>query len=135
MSKDKKAAILLAAEHKFEEKGFRKTTIAQIAKEANVSVMTLYSCFKSKEELFKAVRRPELREFNPASDQKKQRILSSAVKQFSQKGFSSVTMDDVALSCGLSKTVIYQYFESKEALFAAVFTQSDFFHQMSRGAV
>lgn len=124
---DKKSAILRAAERKFEEKGFRKTTIAEIAKEADVSVRTLYAYFPNKEGLFQAVRRPELREFDPASDRKKQRVLRAAVKQFSQKGFSAVTMDDVALSSGFSKTVIYQYFENKEALFAAVFSQTAFF--------
>lgn len=45
-------------------------------------------------------------------------ILEAAVKVFSETGFSGTTMDAIAAQSGLSKPTLYQYFESKEQLFA-----------------
>jgi AcrR family transcriptional regulator len=44
-------AILDAAEHLFEERGFEQVTVAQIADAANVSVKTVFVYFRSKEDL------------------------------------------------------------------------------------
>lgn len=51
---------------------------------------------------------------------RERRILDAALKVFSETGYSGATMDAVALEAGLSKPTLYQYFESKEALFSAM---------------
>ena len=48
------------------------------------------------------------------------RILQAALTVFARMGFSGTTMDAVAAEAGLSKPTLYQYFDSKEALFAAM---------------
>lgn len=47
-------------------------------------------------------------------------FLKAALKVFSQAGYSGATMDAVAAEAGLSKPTLYQYFDSKEALFSAM---------------
>lgn len=48
------------------------------------------------------------------------RILSAAMTVFSVNGYNGTTMDDIALKAGLSKPTLYQYFPSKDLLFAAM---------------
>lgn len=48
------------------------------------------------------------------------RILEAAIKVFAEAGYSGASMDVVAAEAGLSKPTLYQYFESKEALFSAM---------------
>lgn len=45
-------------------------------------------------------------------------ILDAALKIFAACGYSGTTMDAVAEAAGLTKPTLYQYFPSKEALFA-----------------
>lgn len=52
--------------------------------------------------------------------EREQRVLRAALKVFSETGYSGATMDAVAIEAGLSKPTLYQYFESKEALFSAM---------------
>lgn len=48
------------------------------------------------------------------------RILAAAMQVFAQSGYSGASMDAVAQASGLSKPTVYQYFDSKEQLFAAM---------------
>ncbi len=48
------------------------------------------------------------------------RILDAALRVFSHTGYSAATMDEIAAKSGLSKPTLYQYFESKYALFTAM---------------
>jgi AcrR family transcriptional regulator len=41
------------------------------------------------------------------------KILSVAVESFSQYGFKTITMDDIARKAGISKKTLYQHFSSK----------------------
>jgi len=52
--------------------------------------------------------------------ERERRILEAALKVFSEMGYSGANMDAVALEAGLSKPTLYQYFQSKEALFSAM---------------
>lgn len=52
--------------------------------------------------------------------EREQRILEAALKVFAETGYSGATMDAVAIEAGLSKPTLYQYFQSKEALFSAM---------------
>lgn len=45
-------------------------------------------------------------------------FLDAALRCFSANGYSGTTMDQVAEAAGLTKPTLYQYFPSKEALFA-----------------
>jgi TetR/AcrR family transcriptional repressor of mexJK operon len=51
------------------------------------------------------------------------RILDAALKVFSANGYSGASMDQVAVEAGLSKPTLYQYFDSKEQLFASMMLQ------------
>ena len=50
----------------------------------------------------------------------KDRILHKANELFFRYGVRSITMDEIAAQCGISKKTIYQFFEDKDALVAAV---------------
>jgi AcrR family transcriptional regulator len=49
------------------------------------------------------------------------RILERAAQLFFGEGPARVTMDDVALACGMSKKTLYAHFKGKEELLSAVF--------------
>lgn len=51
------------------------------------------------------------------------RILAAALKVFSASGYAGASMDAVAAEAGLSKPTLYQYFDSKEQLFATMMLQ------------
>ncbi|MDZ7844403.1 MAG: TetR family transcriptional regulator [Anaerolineales bacterium] len=61
-----------------------------------------------------------VQEFEGASDlleTKRNTILQAARKIFPEKGYAASTLADIADEAGLSSAAIYQYFDSKEALF------------------
>ncbi|MGJ5641723.1 TetR/AcrR family transcriptional regulator [Formosa sp. S-31] len=49
----------------------------------------------------------------------KDKIIEKSTELFSNLGFKSVTMDDIAQEMGISKKTIYQYFETKTKLVEA----------------
>lgn len=127
MTKEKKTIIFEAAKKEFSQKGYKKTSIASIAATAGVSVGTLYTYFDNKASLFEAIKQPELKHYNPEDAEKKSAIVKIALKHFGENGYDSTTMEAVADSCGFSKAVLYHFFQSKEALFAAIFDEPQFF--------
>jgi AcrR family transcriptional regulator len=50
------------------------------------------------------------------------RILESAHRVFSEKGYREATMDEIAKGVGLSKPALYRYYQGKEELFREIFT-------------
>jgi AcrR family transcriptional regulator len=48
------------------------------------------------------------------------RILQSAHKLFRRKGYARISMDEIASAARVTKRSLYQHFESKDALLAAV---------------
>lgn len=46
----------------------------------------------------------------------KQRIYETAFRLFAQDGYSRITVDRIARSCGIGKATLYQYVSSKEQL-------------------
>ncbi len=52
--------------------------------------------------------------------EKRQRALDAALTVFSENGYAAATMDAIAAAAGLTKPTLYQYFDSKEALFQAM---------------
>lgn len=56
----------------------------------------------------------------PASD-KKDRILDAARRLLVERGFQDILLDDVAREAGVAKGTLFLYYDSKDALVAAVF--------------
>lgn len=56
------------------------------------------------------------------TDKVKKRIIDSASRLFFERGFSRVSMDQIASGLGISKKTLYQRFPSKEALLYQVVT-------------
>jgi AcrR family transcriptional regulator len=52
----------------------------------------------------------------------KKRIIHAASEVFKEKGYYRSTMDDIANRLGISKGAIYQYFDSKKSLLAALYS-------------
>jgi len=53
-------------------------------------------------------------------DQRIQSILEGAKKVFFSKGYLKATMDEIALEAEISKPTIYQYFKTKDDLYASL---------------
>jgi len=54
------------------------------------------------------------------SEERIQQIIEAALAFFAREGFAHARMDDIAKTTGLSKGAIYLYFESKDAIIAAI---------------
>src|SRR5512146_899810 len=54
------------------------------------------------------------------SEETRTKILDSAIKLFSTRGFSAASVDDICEEAGISKGAFYHHFESKQALFLAL---------------
>jgi len=50
--------------------------------------------------------------------QRRKQILNASLKLFDEKGFKDTTMQDIADVAGISKGLIYRYFQSKEDVLA-----------------
>ncbi len=57
--------------------------------------------------------------FNRLGDKKKTLVLSTSVKEFSEKGFNSANINTIAENAGISIGAMYKYFENKRALYLA----------------
>lgn len=51
-------------------------------------------------------------------------MLEVAAVEFGRKGFDATSMDDIAAACGVTKPMLYNYFKSKEGLYAAMINQA-----------
>ncbi len=50
----------------------------------------------------------------------REKILTAAAKEFSSKGLAGARVDEIAAVSGANKSLLYQYYGSKDGLFAAV---------------
>ena len=50
-------------------------------------------------------------------EQRREQLLEVAAALFSERGYRSTTMDDVAEAAGVTKPLLYQHFNSKKALY------------------
>ncbi|MFL0251316.1 TetR/AcrR family transcriptional regulator [Clostridium neuense] len=53
----------------------------------------------------------------------KRSIFESALKIFSNSGYSEATMDDIAINAGVAKGTLYYHFKSKEEIFKYVISE------------
>ena len=54
------------------------------------------------------------KQFKELRDASRQKILDASLELFGTKGYESTTISDIVKSAGISKGLIYHYFESKE---------------------
>jgi AcrR family transcriptional regulator len=57
-------------------------------------------------------------------EEKTELILNAAVKTFSEKGYGSTKIADIAKEAGISHGLVYQYFTSKEEIFIILIKRS-----------
>ena len=55
-------------------------------------------------------------QFEEIREEKKRLILDTALKLFADKGYHSTSISIIAMEAGISKGLLYNYFESKESL-------------------
>lgn len=60
----------------------------------------------------------------PRKDQRREAILAVASEVFAEEGFQAASMSGIAARLGGSKGTLYNYFDSKEALFEAYIRES-----------
>lgn len=63
--------------------------------------------------------RPAPRRKLPRAERERQ-MLDIAARMFGRRGFHAASMDEIARECGVTKPMLYAYFQSKEGLFLAV---------------
>lgn len=63
---------------------------------------------------------PITKAISPKQDQKRHRVLDTALEVFAQYGFRRTTMSDIASAAGISRPALYLMFENKEDLFRGV---------------
>src|SRR5512138_1851693 len=54
------------------------------------------------------------------SEETRSRIVESAIKLFSKRGYNKASVDEICAEAGVSKGAFYHHFESKQALFLAL---------------
>jgi len=54
------------------------------------------------------------------SEETRSKIIESAIKLFSTRGFNAASVDDICKDAGISKGAFYHHFETKQALFLAL---------------
>jgi TetR/AcrR family transcriptional regulator len=59
-----------------------------------------------------------------SGEERRIRIIDAALELFSEKGFSGTRTKEIAKRAGISETLIFQHFTTKEALYHAVFEES-----------
>lgn len=55
--------------------------------------------------------------FENLSEEKRLRIINSAIEEFANKGYKRATVDNIVSKAGISKGSIFQYFKNKEKLY------------------
>ena len=66
-----------------------------------------------------AVPRPPRRHRRMSRADRERQMLDVAEEVFGDRGYQGTSMDEIAQRCGVSKPMLYEYFGSKDGLFAA----------------
>lgn len=59
--------------------------------------------------------------FEKLPEEKRERILRSAIEEFGRQGLEATTLQDVALKAGVAKGLLYYYFEDRDDLLVTLF--------------
>jgi len=63
-------------------------------------------------------------QFREIREEKKSLLMDVALKQFASEGYHNTTISKIARQAGISKGLIYNYFESKEELLTEIISKS-----------
>jgi AcrR family transcriptional regulator len=63
-------------------------------------------------------------QFKEIREEKRSLIMDTAMENFASKGFHNTTINQIALQSGISKGLMYNYFESKDELLAEIIDRS-----------
>lgn len=63
-------------------------------------------------------------QFKEIREEKRSLIMDAALENFAGKGFHNTTINQIALQSGISKGLMYNYFESKDELLAEIIDRS-----------
>ena len=67
-----------------------------------------------------AARKPGDAKVRMTGQQRREQLLNVGRKLFAEKGFETVTVEEIAAKAGVSKPVVYEHFGGKEGLYAVV---------------
>lgn len=59
-----------------------------------------------------------------ARDERREQILSSALRLFAERGLAATRIADIAAAAGMSQGLLYRYFASKETIFTALIAEA-----------
>jgi AcrR family transcriptional regulator len=65
-------------------------------------------------------RKPSGAKVRMTGQQRREQLLNVGRKLFAEKGFETVTVEEIAAKAGVSKPVVYEHFGGKEGLYAVV---------------
>src|SRR5580704_16819187 len=66
-----------------------------------------------------APRRPE--QFEAIREKSREKILAASLELFANKGYDATSIDSIAKKAGISKGLVYNYFDSKKSILLAIF--------------
>jgi TetR/AcrR family transcriptional regulator len=64
-------------------------------------------------------------EADPAKPDARSRLLETAIELFAEKGYAGTSVREIVNHAGVSKPVLYYYFQSKEGLFLAILDMAE----------
>lgn len=65
-----------------------------------------------------------------SAEERKKQIMAAATELFAEKGFSGTRTREIASSAGISETLIFQHFASKEELYKAILLENVAHHPL-----
>lgn len=117
MSNSDKDKIVKCAKDIIAEGGVKNLSVSKIAAQCKMSKSTFYKNFSSKRELMMHLSE----EGNNSSEflSIKEKIIATAIKEFSKNTFNEIDMASIAETAGINRSSIYRYFANKEELLEA----------------
>jgi AcrR family transcriptional regulator len=109
-----KDKIVKCAKDIIAECGVKSLSVSKIAAQCKMSKSTFYKMFSSKKELMMYLSEED----NNSSEflSIKEKIITTAIKEFSKNTFNEIDMASIAELAGINRSSIYRYFANKEEL-------------------
>src|SRR5580700_2068525 len=67
-------------------------------------------------------RKPE--QYKEIRERSREKILAASLDLFANKGYDATSIDSIAKKAGISKGLIYNYYESKKSILLAIFNDA-----------